>query len=62
MMYYHLIKWENLSYSHYVELLPYDCDLNKIKYYIKMVEEQKLGIGQLRKRIKNKVSNIESIN
>ena len=27
-----------LSYSHYVELLPYD-DLNKIKYYIKIIEE-----------------------
>ena len=28
----------NLSYSHYVELLPYD-DLNKVRYYIKIVEE-----------------------
>ena len=26
-----------LSYSHYVELLPYD-DINKVKYYIKIVE------------------------
>ena len=43
----------DLSYSHYVELLPYD-DLNKIKYYIKIIEEQKLSIRQLRKKIKNK--------
>ena len=27
----------NLSYSHYVELLPYN-DLNKVKYYIKIIE------------------------
>ena len=39
-----------LSYSHYVELLPYD-DLNKIRYYIKIVEEQNLSIRQLRKKI-----------
>lgn len=31
----------NLSYSHYVELLPYD-DLNKVRYYIKIIEEQNL--------------------
>jgi len=34
----------NLTYSHYVELLPYE-DLNKIKYYIKITEEQNLTIG-----------------
>ena len=28
----------NLSYSHYVELLPYD-DLNKVRYYIKIVSD-----------------------
>ena len=33
----------NLSYSHYVELLPYD-DLNKVRYYIKIVEEDNLSI------------------
>ena len=44
----------NLSYSHYVELLPYDSDLNKIKYYIKMIEERNLGIRKLREIIKNK--------
>ena len=42
----------NLSYSHYVELLPYD-DLNKVRYYIKIVEEENLSIRQLRIRIKS---------
>lgn len=28
----------SLSYSHCVELLPYD-DLNKVRYYIKIIEE-----------------------
>lgn len=41
-----------LSYSHYVELLPYD-DINKITYYIKIVEENNLSIRELRTRIKN---------
>jgi len=43
----------NLSYSHYVELLPYD-DLNKIQYYIKITEEYNLSNRQLREKIKNK--------
>ena len=30
-----------LSYSHYVKLLPYS-DLNKVIYYIKIVEKQNL--------------------
>ena len=42
----------NLSYSHYIELLPYN-DLNKVKYYIKIIEEQNLSIRQLRNKIKN---------
>ena len=42
----------NLSYSHYVELLPYD-DLNKVRYYIKIKEEQNLSIRQLRIKIKS---------
>ena len=42
----------NLSYSHYVELLPYN-DLNKIQYYIKIVEEDTLSIRKLRERIKS---------
>ena len=41
-----------LSYSHYVELLPYN-NINKIQYYIKIVEEQNLSIRKLRERIKN---------
>ena len=41
-----------LSYSHYVELLPYN-DINKINYYIKITEEQNLSVRELRKRIKS---------
>ena len=40
-----------LSYSHYVELLSIN-NLNKIRYYIKIIEEQNLSIRQLRKKIK----------
>ena len=43
----------NLSYSHYVELLPFE-DINKVRYYIKLVEEYNLSIRQLRERIKSK--------
>ena len=42
-----------LSYSHYVELLPYD-DLDKIRYYIKLVEKYSLSVRQLRIRIKSR--------
>ena len=42
----------SLSYSHYVELLPYN-DLNKVRYYIKITEEQNLSIRQLRIKIKS---------
>ena len=42
----------NLSYSHYVELLPYD-DLAKIRYYIKIIEEGNLSVRCLRARIKS---------
>jgi len=42
-----------LSYNHYVELLPYS-DINKIKYYIKLIENNNLSIRQLREKIKNK--------
>lgn len=44
---------QQLTYGHYIELLPYD-DINKVKYYIKISEEQNLSIRQLRKRIKSK--------
>ena len=42
-----------LSWSHYVELLRFD-DINKINYYIKEVENKKLGVRELRKIIKEK--------
>ena len=41
-----------LSYSHYVELLPYS-NIHQIRYYIKITEEQYLSVRQLRQRIKN---------
>lgn len=41
-----------LSYSHYVELLPY-ADIHKVRYYIKIVQEQNLSVRQLRERIKS---------
>ena len=43
----------NLSYSHYVELLSF-TDINKILYYIKLVEQQNLSVRQLREKIKLK--------
>ena len=42
-----------LTWSHYVELLSFD-DLNKIKYYIDIIENLNLSVRELRKRIKNK--------
>lgn len=41
-----------LSYGHYIELLPYK-DLCKVAYYIKIIEVQNLSIRELRKRIKS---------
>ena len=38
----------NVSYSHYVELMPLN-NIDKIKYYIKITEEQNLSIRQLKK-------------
>ena len=43
---------QQLTYGHYVELLPYE-DVNKINYYIKLIETQNLSIRELRQRIKN---------
>ena len=40
-----------LTYSHYIELLPYNLD--KIQYYIKIIEQQHLSVRQLRHRIKS---------
>ena len=42
-----------LSWSHYSELLSIK-DINKINYYIKICEEQNLGIRDLRNKIKSK--------
>ncbi len=50
-------KWSplatELTWSHYVELLPIK-DINKINYYIKITIDQNLSKRQLRERIKNK--------
>ena len=43
---------QQLTYGHYVELLPYE-DINKIKYYIRVVEKQSLSIRKLREKIKS---------
>ena len=42
-----------LSWSHYVELLSLN-NINEIKYYIKVTEQQNLSVRELRARIKNK--------
>lgn len=42
---------QQLTYGHYVELLPYE-DIVKVKYYIKIVEDYNLSIRQLREKIK----------
>ena len=41
---------QQLTYGHYVELLPYQ-DFNKIRYYIKIIEDQSLSIRRRRSRI-----------
>ena len=42
-----------LSWSHYVELLSLN-NINEIKYYIKVTEQQNLSVRGLREKIKNK--------
>lgn len=42
-----------LTYSHYIEILPIN-NLDKIKYYIKVCEQQKLSVRKLREKIKSK--------
>ena len=42
-----------LTWSHYVELLKFD-DINEINYYIDISIKQKLGVRELRYKIKNK--------
>ena len=41
-----------LTWSHYIELLSFN-DINKIKYYIKIIEQQNLSVRKLRKKIKS---------
>ena len=43
---------QHLSYGHYVELLPYS-DIDKINYYIRITEEEKLSVRELRQKIKS---------
>ncbi|MBQ2947262.1 MAG: DUF1016 family protein [Bacilli bacterium] len=42
-----------LTWSHYVELLKFD-DINEINYYIDISKKQRLGVRELRYKIKNK--------
>ena len=41
-----------LTWSHYTELLNIE-NINKINYYIRIIEEQNLSVRELRNRIKN---------
>ena len=43
---------QHLTYGHYIELLPIK-DINKVNYYIGLIENQNLTIRELRTRIKN---------
>ena len=43
---------QQLTYGHYVEMLSID-DLDKIKYYIMIFEQQNLSIRELRQKVKN---------
>ena len=42
-----------LSWTHYIQLLSLD-NINEIKYYIKICEEQHLSVRKLREKIKQK--------
>jgi len=42
----------NLSWSHYILLIPID-DINKINYYMNVIEKNNLSVRQLEKRIKS---------
>ncbi|MGN1342271.1 MAG: PDDEXK nuclease domain-containing protein [Bacilli bacterium] len=44
---------QQLTYGHYVELLPLS-NIEEIKYYIMISEQQNLSVRQLRQRIKNR--------
>ena len=49
-------NWSTMStkllWSHYVELLKIK-DVNKVNYYIKVIEEQNLSVREIRQRIKS---------
>ena len=49
-----------LSYSHYVELLTYS-DMDKINYYIKITEEDKLSVRELRKNNKKYIKQLRKL-
>lgn len=44
---------QQLNYGHYVEVLPLN-NIDEIKYYLMISEQQNLSIRKLRKRIKSK--------
>ena len=44
---------QQLTYGHYVEVLPLN-NIDEIKYYLMISEQQNLSIRELRKRIKSK--------
>lgn len=44
---------QQLTYGHYVEVLPIN-NIDEIKYYLMISEQQNLSIRELRKRIKSK--------
>ena len=43
---------QQLTYSHYVELLPLD-NINEISYYVRITEDQNLSVRELRDKIKS---------
>ena len=51
---------QHLSYGHYVELLPYS-DMDKINYYIKITEEDKLSVRELRKNNKKYIKQLRKL-
>ena len=51
---------QHLSYGHYVELLPYS-DIDKINYYIKITEEDKLSVRELRKNNKKYIKQLRKL-
>ena len=50
---------QQLSWSHYVELLPLK-NIDEIKYYINVCKEKNVGRDLLRKKIRNNKIEIEN--